>query len=221
MSGGSGFNLETKLPPEIAACDYDWSIYPRCEFSIVKFSTGCIRNCPWCVVPKKEGMIAPCLPKNLNPRGKHIKVMDNNFFANRAWPYAIEKLREWNLPVDFQGVDARMIGPNEAEALNSIKIFKQIHIAWDDPAVQLEPKLRQISEWIKPWKLMVFVLIGFNSTEAEDLRRVEAIRSLGMDPFVMPFNKSDLYQRTFARWVNHKALFAEMRWNEYRKWKYI
>ena len=31
----------------------------------------------------------------------------------------------------------------------------------------------------------------------------------------MPFNKSDPYQKRFARWVNHKAVFKTVKWIDY------
>jgi hypothetical protein len=65
--GGTGFDIKSKLPSEIENENYDWSLYPDCDFSIVWFSTGCIRNCPFCVVPRKEGIIKSVKPKNLNP----------------------------------------------------------------------------------------------------------------------------------------------------------
>ena len=36
-----------------------------------------------------------------------------------------------------------------------------------------------------------------------------------LDPFAMPFNRRDPYQRDFSRWVNHKAIFKSVPWNEY------
>jgi hypothetical protein len=66
---------------------------------------------------------------------------------------------------------------------------------------------------------MCYVLIGFDSTPEEDLYRVETLRGLGIDPFVMPFNKKDKYQRDFARWVNHKAIFKSVPWKEYKKFR--
>jgi len=78
------------------------------------------------------------------------------------------------------------------------------------------PKLKEIIKIIKPYKLMCYVLIGYwDGTESEDLRRVETLRDLGIDPFVMPYDKSDLYQRAFARWVNRKAIFKKVKWQDY------
>ena len=61
--GGTGFDIKSRLPKEIEDCDYDWSLYPNCDYSIVWFSRGCIRNCPFCVVRQKEGYIHPVEPK--------------------------------------------------------------------------------------------------------------------------------------------------------------
>lgn len=216
ICGGTGFDLTAKLPKEIENCDYDWSIYPDCDYSIVWFSRGCIRSCPFCVVRQKEGWIRPVEPKNLNPNGQHIKVMDNNFFANPQWEVAVDQLIEWDMPVDFQGVDARILRPEMISALNRIKRYGQIHIAWDNPKDDLEPKLKEITRYIKPYKLMCYVLIGYWSTEEEDIHRIETLRKLKIDPFVMPYNKSDTYQNDFARYVNRKEIFNACTWQEYK-----
>ena len=215
--GGTGFDIKKKLPQEIEACDYDWSLYSNCDFSLIWFSKGCIRNCKWCVVRRKEGIIQSVQPKNLNSNGKYIKVMDNNFFANPKWKEAIKQLQEWKQPVDFQGIDIRLLNKEQCEALNSLKHYKQIHIAWDDPEQDLIPKLKKVIQWIKPYKIMCYVLIGFNSTEEQDLHRIESLRSLKIDPFVMPYNKQYRYQKDFARWVNHKAIFRKVKWQDYKK----
>ncbi len=217
ICGGTGFEVSSRLSQKIETCDYDYSLYPECDYSIVWFSRGCPRRCPWCVVPEKEGQIQPVLPKPYNPEGKYVVVQDNNFFANPEWRKAIDMLYFWGQAVDFQGVDVRLLDRQKAEVLNSLRHYKQIKIAWDDPHQNLEPKLRQIIQWIKPYKLMCYVLIGFNSTEEQDLYRVETLRRLGIDPFVMPYNKRDLYQKAFARWVNYKAIFKSVSWNEYKK----
>ena len=68
---------------------------------------------------------------------------------------------------------------------------------------------------VSKYRLMFYVLIGYDSTPEEDLYRVELLKDLGVDPFVMPYDKSDKYQRNFARWVNHKAIFKSVEWEEY------
>jgi hypothetical protein len=215
--GGSGFDIKSKLPDEIDECEYDYSLFPECDYSLIWFSQGCIRNCSFCIVREKEGYIHQVKPKALNPYGRFIKIMDNNFFACPGWQDHISMLREWAQPVDFQGVDARLLTPEMCEALNSLHHEHQIKIAWDEPKQDMEPKLKEITSIIKPYKLMCYVLIGHGSTPDQDLMRVEKLRALNIDPFVMPFDKTDRYQKDFARWVNHKAIFKTVQWSEYKK----
>ena len=218
--GGTGFNVSIKLPEEIENSELDYNLYQNCETSYIWFSRGCIRDCPFCVVRKKEGIIKSVSPKNLNSKGKYISIMDNNFFANPKWREAIQQLKQWNQPVLFQsGLDIRIFNKEQGEALKSIKIYKQIHFAWDNPKEDLIPKFKELLQYIKAYKIMVYVLIGFDSTKEEDLYRVEELRKIKVDPFVMPFNKKDRYQRDFARWVNFKAIFKTVKWEDYNKKK--
>ena len=216
ICGGTGFDVSSRLSVAIEGCDLDYSIYPKCDRSIVWFSRGCIRNCPFCIVQQKEGAIHPVRLLGLNPKGKYIVVQDNNFFANPEWEKAICTLIISKQPVDFQGIDVRILNERQLMYLSALPHYKQIKIAWDNPKEDLIPQLKIMLQVIKSYRIMCYVLIGYWSTEAEDLHRVETLRNLGIDPFVMPYNKKDPYQRAFARWVNHKAIFKKVKWQDYR-----
>ena len=213
--GGTGIYNSIRLKKEIENCDPDYSIYPNCDFSWQRFSTGCPNNCSFCLVPEFEGKIKAVKPMKLNPNGKYIRLLDNNFFANPEWKDAINYLLNINQPVIFDGVDVRTITEEQCFELNKVKIKKQIHVAWDNPKQDLTNKFKQLLSYIKPYKISCYVLIGFDSTPDEDLNRVETLRSLKIDPFVMPFDKENEYQKRFARWVNHKAIFKTVKWKNY------
>lgn len=221
VKGGTGYDVKGKLPEDIdSILDLDYSFYPDCDYSMQFFSRGCIRKCPFCVVREKEGYIHPVTPMNLNPRGKRIHVLDNNFFANPEWREAGKILMSYGQPVDFSsGIDIRLFDEEQACFLNGLKLFKQIHIAWDNPRQRIDEKIRNAIKFIKPYKLMCYVLIGYWSTPEEDLYRVERLREMGVDPFVMPFNRADSYQKAFARWANFKAIYKSVPWHEYNKKK--
>lgn len=215
IKGGTGFDIKSKLPVEIEESPLDYSIFPDCKTSYIWFSRGCIRHCPFCVVHEKEGHIYPTEPKNLNPNGEYVTVMDNNFFANPEWKEAVNTLIDWGQPVDLQGFDIRIFKPEHGEALQKLRPYKQFKFAWDNPKDDLTKKIEDLKLFIKPYKLMCYVLIGYNSTIWEDLYRVEKLRELKVDPFVMPFDRAVKYQRDFSRWVNHKAIFKTVTWDEY------
>ena len=215
IKGGTGFDLTTILPFD---CDYDYSIYPKCETSYVWFTRGCKRKCPWCVVPTKEGYLHWVRRKQLNPKGRYITVMDNDFFGNPDWENVILWLGE--IPVDIQGIDVRKMTYAKAEALAGLRRWKnkQFKIAWDSP--EDETKVRNgiiaLTEYMPARCIMCYVLIGFNSSPKEDLHRINSLRNMGIDPFVMPYNKTDPYQEKLARWVNHKAIFKTVKWEDYK-----
>ena len=216
ICGGTGFNIEQKLPPEIEKCDYDWSIYPKCEYSILWFSRGCIRNCPFCIVRQKEGYIHSVKPKNLNPNGKWIQVQDNNFFANPKWRDAVDYLLNIGQPVDLQGVDVRLFDDEQGVALQELKHKKQIKIGWDNPRENLDDKIEHLLEYVKPHQVMCYVLVGFWSTQEEDLYRIYHLwDDYNIHPYVMPYNAEDEYQKQLRRWCNRKIIFKTRSWEEY------
>lgn len=208
IKGGTGYDIASRLPDEIDTWTKpDYSIYGF-PFSIQFYSRGCIRHCPFCLVHDKEGNIRPVTPMELNPNGKWIEVLDNNFFANPEWREAVKHLKKQNQPVNFHGVDIRIMDAEQAEALKVLRLKRNIHIAWDIPQVDLTDKLKEIIKIIPSYKLSCYVLVGFNSTPEQDLYRVRTLKSLGITPFVQPFRdyenktKPSKYAKDFARWAN-------------------
>jgi len=218
--GGTGHDIKTTLPEEIESCQPDYSIYPDCNYTLQFYSRGCIRKCNFCVVPEKEGNIHAVEPMNINPKSEYIRILDNNFFANPSWNEAIKHIKKCDLPVMYDGIDIRIINDEQARALTEIKLYKQLHIAWDNPRENIEDKIKLLTQYIKPYKIACYVLIGFNSTPEQDIYRVEKLRALKIDPFVMPYDKTDIYQRNFTRWVNHKAIFKSVLWKDYANKNY-
>lgn len=227
--GGTGINLTTNLSEEIEACDPDYSLY-KYPHNIGFTMRGCRLKCSFCVVPRKEGGPKPnnTIPEIWTQRSSDfIVLLDNDFFGNPEWRDRIEEIRELNLRVNFnQGLNIRNLKPDQAEALASVRFSnlhgtaKQVYFAWDDPRHEklIHKGIKLVTEaGIKPHQMAFYVLIGYHSTEAEDLHRVETLRSYGCDPYVMPYDKSDEYQRRFTRWVNHKAIFKSVRWEDYER----
>lgn len=215
IKGGTGYDITSVLPDDIENVDCpDYSIYPMHNFSIEFFSRGCIRNCSFCLVRQKEGKIRTVKPLKLNPKGKYIDVLDNNFFANKEWRFSVDFLNETKQPVNLSGVDVRIMNEEQALALNSMKLSsKRIHIAWDNAKDDILPNLKEMVKVVKNHKITCYVLIGFDSTPEEDYYRVMKLKELGISPFVQPFrdynNKRvpSQYEKDFAGWVNLKKAF--------------
>lgn len=218
--GGTGYSLDVVLPAEIESQFPDYSLY-SCDYAIGFTTRGCIRNCPFCLVPKKEGKIRAIGDIYDFWRGQeYLMLLDNNLTAlPEQFERICKQLIKEKIKVDFsQGLDIRLITPEMAQLLSKVRLWKQIHFAFD--SIKIEEQVRRgieilTSNGVPPHKLMFYVLIGYDSTPEEDLHRVEVLRGLGVDSFVMPYNKNDPYQRRFARWVNHKAIFKSVPWKKY------
>lgn len=214
IRGGSGYDIKSRLPQEIeSSLAMDYSLYPMYNFSVQFFSRGCIRRCPFCLVREKEGYIHPVEPVEMNPNGEWIEVLDNNFFANPEWKSAVGYLMKQSQPVKLHGVDIRIMNEEQAYYLNKLKMKGAIHIAWDLPEIDLTNRLREMVKYVKPYKIMCYVLVGYNSTIEQDLYRIETLRSFGIVPFVQPYRDFEnkrvpsQYEKDLARWANNKFLY--------------
>lgn len=223
VCGGTGYDIKSKLPREIEQSTLmDYSLYPQYDFSIQFLSRGCIRHCPFCLVHDKEGGIHPVEPVELNPRGKHIEVLDNNFFANPEWKSAVDYLLNTKQKINLHGVDVRIMNEEQAFWLNRMPLHKSIHIAWDLPQIDLTDKLREVTKYIKSWKLMCYILVGFNSSMEQDMFRIERCRELGIKPYVMPYRdfenktKPSQYARDLAQYVNKPMIFKSCKFEDFR-----
>ena len=102
-----------------------------------------------------------------------------------------------------------------------MKHEKRIHFAWDSHA-QDEAVPRGIEclkrNGLKPWRLMFYVLVGFKHDPDYDMHRIMTLHKLGANPFVMPFDKSNPYQRHLARWCNNKRIFKTTSFDDYGPW---
>lgn len=222
IRGGTGYNIKSRLPREVeqhTGLSYD--LYPQYPFSVQFYSRGCIRHCPFCLVREKEGEITPVKPMQWNPKAKWIEVLDNNFFANPRWREAVADLKAQRLPVKFHGVDIRIMNEEQAQALNSLQIKGDIHIAWDLPQLDLAPQLEAVTRLIPSSKITCYVLVGFNSTREQDLHRLRTLKRLGILPFVQPFRDYEnhrqptQYEKDIARWANRAWLFKAMDFLDY------
>ena len=216
IKGGTGYGKLDELPPEIDAMFPDYSIYPDCNHAIGFLTRGCIRKCPWCIVPKKEGQIRPyqTWQEIKRPDSRDIVFMDNNVLACQHGLEQIEDMGGKNVRVDFnQGLDARLITDDVAKMLSKLKWIRQIRMSADTDAMLdvVLTAIDRLGEYgVKPYRVFVYVLV--QDVESAE-RRVIALRKVGADPFAQPYRdftantEPPLEQRRFARWVNDKAIF--------------
>ena len=216
IKGGTGYGVYKDLPEEIDRMFPDYSIYPDIDYAIGYLTRGCIRKCPWCVVPKKEGYVKPYRywTEVARPNKRDVVFMDNNVLA---LDFGIEQMGAMigqNVRVDFnQGLDARLITPEVAEIISRLKWIRFIRMSADTDAM-LQVVLEKVDllkrYGVKPYRIFVYVLV----TDIESAeRRCIALKNVGVDVFAQPYRdftnniEPTPEQRCFARWVNLKQIF--------------
>lgn len=222
VRGGSGYDPKARV--EVDGYDRimpDYSLYPGFSYALGRFTRGCPNRCPWCLVPRMDGnevrQVADL--KDFWCGQNVVRLLDDNIMADGdVFANACEQLRDAGVKAIWEALDIRLVDDQTAKALASVKNEKSIHFAWDGHAQDgwVERGIETLKRnGIKPWRLMFYVLVGFNTSREYDLHRVMTLHELGANPFVMPFDKSDRYQKDFARWCNNKFIFKSTRWEDY------
>lgn len=226
VKGGTGYKLFNDLSDTVDDIAPDYSLY-KIDYSIGFLTRGCPNNCPWCIVPQKEGNIYPYRTAKQICKHSKVVLMDNNVLACGFGIDQIKELSKLNVKVDFnQGLDAGLIDKNIAKILASLKWLKPLRMACDsqDDKKTLEKAVNLLRKYnVTPKTYFCYVLVKEDIKDALD--RVELCRSLKIDPFAQPYRdynndkKPSIMQKHFARWVNHKAVFKSVSWSDYLKRK--
>lgn len=207
------------LPADIEQCYPDYDLYPEyTKDTTYGFLTrGCPNNCGFCIVSQKEGR---CSLKVADldqwwKGQKHIVLCDPNLLACRDHMDLLRQLAESKAWVDAnQGFDARLLTPENIEAIKRIKI-KDIHFAWDEMK-NSKRIIRGLNTWKRYGKKdshgnwgTVYVLTNFNTSMSENLYRIYKLAEMGFTPYTMVFDKPNAPRevRLLQRWCNNRAIF--------------
>lgn len=196
---------------------FDYAGYPDFPESIGFTQRGCRMHCPFCVVPAKEGANVSTGTLEEIWRGpghpKKIHLLDNDFFGQPAWRERIAEAKAGGYKVCFsQGVNARLIGDEEAASLASIEYRdtkfarRRLYTAWDnlrDEKIFFAGVDRLEAAGIPPSHLMAYMLIGFDPAETWDMiwRRFFLMTERGIRPYPMVYDSARLDLKAFQRWV--------------------
>ena len=223
ITGGTGYKDYSSLPPEVEATPPDYSIYPHYQRAIGLLTRGCVRDCPWCIVPRKEGQIRPAATweEIKRPDSREIVFLDNNVLASEHGLEQIEQMGHEKVWVDFnQGLDARLITPKIAELLAGLRWIRFVRMSCDTSAML--PVMEQAVAYLREAgvarsRLWAYVLV---QDVADAHRRVLALEKMGVLPFAQPYRDFDggappYEQRAFARWVNIRSVHNSCTWENY------
>lgn len=222
FEGGPGIDPKIKAN-ELCKTRPDYDLYGL-DFSLGYTWRWCPRNCKFCIVPKQKNK------KHHNsiwsfhdPKFKKICLLNNNTFSDPQWRETFEEIWDAGLSViDENGYDLRFLDDEKTKALHKTKWATPLHFAWDQ--IKDETAIIRGLELLTKHHLRstsngVYVLIGFDTTEAEDLHRCQIIHDHGLTPYPMPYVKNN-YTRRFKRFINlhyyRQSKTIEEAWRNYR-----
>lgn len=194
------------LLPECEAMAPDYGLYPGCDYSLGYTFRPCARGCAFCVVGslRHPDVKHHSIWEFHDSRFKKICLLNNNTFMDPRWRETFEEIWDAKLTVvDENGYDLRLIDDEKAAALKKTRWDGKIHFAWD--RMQDEAAIVRGLECLKKVNLRsnahVYVLIGWDTTEAQDLHRCQVLKDLGFDPYIMPYGGT-VEGRRFKRFVD-------------------
>ena len=231
--GGSGISLGSsdRIPEEVWTMSPDYTLYPECDYDLGFTTRGCIRNCHFCVVPKKEGRLHRYQHPSEFHHPSHRKAvyLDNNILA--AGDYAVEqmeKIIERGYRVDFnQALDARLVTDRFARLLAKIRwIDRRIRFGCDTHGqiAECERAIDMINGYGYRGEYFLYTMIGGKSDFKESFERVNYWWKRNHEqrekhlpniyPYAQPYRNPDNprepvpeWQKDIARWVNKHQCF--------------
>jgi radical SAM superfamily enzyme YgiQ (UPF0313 family) len=222
IKGGTGYKMYNELFCDDTEPDY--SIYPQFEHAYGFLTRGCVRNCSWCIVPKKEGGVRAYRDIETVLQGRETAIlMDNNVLASEHGLRQLEKIIDLGCKVDFnQGLDAHLVTNDIAQLLSKIRWIRFIRFACDTTSA-VEPLLKAIEKLnrygVKNYRIFIYLLV---KDVADANERCEVLKKLGVNPFAQTYRDYDKNilptreQKRFAWYVNQKAVFKSTEWEDYK-----
>ena len=187
--GGSGIDIKKRLPRKIEDTEPDYSIYPELKGRAIGFLTrGCPFQCPFCLVPLKEGKPRQVsdIDSLTGPKRKKLVLLDDNILAHPNSYELLQAMASKKLQVNFnQTLDLNLADKHSAQLIKKINCSNfgftrtVYHFSLNDN--------RNLPELRKKYNLFNFAasdnveficMYGFNTTLAQDLERFLFLRSL-------------------------------------------
>ena len=196
--GGSGCSLKTRLPDEIDTCFPDYELYNHKKYAIGFLSRGCNKNCPFCLVPKKEGRLNSryasfddFVPKNQ----RNIMLLDNNILSSDNATETLELIIKKEYIVNFsQTLDIDCLTASKYRLLKKVKSvnsrFTKPMIYFSCNTIRQSKRFFRKEKYLKLFgrnTITVIIMFGFNTKLSEDYAILMMTKKLGLIAFVQEY----------------------------------
>lgn len=231
VRGGTGYDVHSRLPEEAEKVIPDYTLYPYIDNKTAYgfLTRGCIRNCPWCVVPRKEGSIRPYQDVDeiaVNGRTNLI-LMDNNILT--AGEYGLQqsqKIIDRGYRIDFnQAMDARLVTYDVAEVLAKVKWWKYIRFGCDTPhqVKECDQAITLIRDKGYAGEFFLYTMIHGDIKECYERisywkgKHKGKVTCFGQPYLNFTTTRQNIpqWQKDMARWCNRKELYKTIDFKDY------
>jgi len=188
MLGGSGVDINRRLPENIEKLPPDYDLYPNlCDRAIGFLTRGCPFRCEFCIVPAKEGRPRQVSDIDTLLAGRRkLILLDDNILAHPNAVDLLEEMASRNIQVNFtQTLDFRMLDRRKVALLRHVKC-SNLRFTRSVYHFSLNNS-KGIKQLARKYKMFRFTsqdnveficMYGFNTTLAEDVARFRFLRSL-------------------------------------------
>lgn len=188
--------------PEAEKVCPDYSLVPEWDSSIGFSSRGCIRRCPFCAVWKMEPVYNAnnSIEHFINPKYSQIVLWDNNFLASPHRDRILDYLASYRnvsrkrVEVDFnQGLDARLVTPDTAKQLASLKT-KTIRLAYDNlgDRTAIATAIENLANaGISKKKILVYMLFNYTDSPEDFMQRLNDLMGWGVAAYPMRYQPNN------------------------------
>jgi len=197
---GSVLNRDTELMKP------DYNLFGL-NYSLGYTWRPCFNSCDFCKVPKMVHPFSDTTHESIwdfhDEKHDTICLLNNNTFQDPYWKETFEEIWDENLfVIDENGYDLRLVDDEKAAALKKTKFKGKLHFAW--ARMQDEPLILEGLKTLRKHKISgagVYVLIGYNTTQKEDIYRCQKIIEYKQNPYIMPYIRTK-ENRAFKRFID-------------------
>ena len=203
------------------------------DYSIGFLTRGCFRKCKFCVNQKYSHVFKHSpLNEFYDPSRPKICFLDDNFLGCPKWKELLQEAIDLGKPFKFkQGLDERILTDEKCKMLFSALYDGDYTFAFDNIADYdlIHEQLKRIRKYTKATRVKFYVLVGFESTDAQDIenafKRLELLMRYKCLPYIMRYqNKNSMPWKeseyrglyiSMARWANQPSIFKKMSFRQF------
>jgi hypothetical protein len=152
-------------------------------------SRGCNFQCPWCLVPKREGKL-----RQIENFAEGNIIQDNNFLqCNKSHTDKVYQMLRKQKRIEFSGgLDARLFKWDDAEQMRSLNIYQLFFASDTKGSIYSLRNAGALLKGLDRRKLRCYVLLAFNGqTISEAIEHLEDVWAAGFMPHAQLYQPPD------------------------------